>query len=1604
MKRLLISVTAAVFCVAAYAANGKFNPDAVSIFFGTLTSDGTYHYQDFDSDWKQDNQDVADKFLSAPENSEPICLRNDFVIRSINYPDSWGKMQFLIDGENQEFTLPCEGNDIYVRFPADGSTHTLRFAWPDMGAEAYKEYRFTDKMNTVGHLYHLKFTRHGDGDINAIECSFTADGDETSRITRRFTPMAGDKWSNGDLETAYRLARFDEPVDHMFFYDGVEEGAEHQAFRAMECDIAPVTATLLQSGKPQVSAAVPAGKNYQPADARIYTVNSLYAVFYCVDAPEGKHYIKSGVSLNGKPLEGLESDLDPEHYFWSIPVGLGETDAMLFSIDGCMPVMVDTLKFSGRKIIIDGEERKLYNTDYHHILIETTEMTDKPVQLVYVEMDHAIGDQPEQWQRYTISPEVIDFGSKDDLTKLRLAVFLKSVKDPSAMSFAVVNRSDNTRRAEAELTSWQPYLDGAICRLEVALTPSLAPAGNNTEVTLNVDGVGDMHLCHLSNSGATIEELKNTELGYDTPQISLEDADTSDFGHFSPAVNNFKIETPTAWPVAFGIRHDENGYYLKGILRYNFMDWKNVKQMLTYTKDLDKHWGYLENTFHDICEGITNEKARHRYTPDERLTDKFKQTMLVQGYVEGRFFNNSGSWKPEFSSAGFSFTAGMESIFRFHKFLFDLGVCVGANVTLGADIRNNFLPTGEKNMILGTEFSTALWINASATLGLNIFVAKLVAGIRGGAELGFKGRAEKNLTTDEKKKGLNLTGSAWFEAFAEARFLWWDKKKTFLMCETPELNKLYPDMPFNPYFKGETPKSAPSLMPAAAPEITYTNRLHQRRGPGPMHKLKGNFTTLVDNVDSYASAHWLFGTDDLYYTHFDNAKFNGTHLKFLSGGSLFGASMYGVKSLHDIDMASSPDGKFAVATAVQLQGVPMSYLKLDPNDPANAGKVTEVYNKGAVAFAVNDGKSWKEINMDDIIGLTNATISPQACIDFNYEKAQWPETFPKTYPVQAYGAAKIGKSISSPLDDDPMAHVMDGDLKLFSIYLNTFDKEYVARPIGALAFRHDGLDIADYSIGANRGRLAVAAACIRPSDENSLPALGLSLVNPNLGQSANRTLAVYDDINLAKPTLLAGKDKGFYIAGMDGSDISIYHVDFSGVWVGMKADSRPAVRKVCDLGLRGRGVSDYRVVVHPQADSESLDGYGIIWREAGCRTSDSSEAVVKTSLYGVRINVDDSGMVYISTPMPVLQHEDGKDDTIQIMDFDGAFREGKLAVVATVADRETATAKIIKVETALEDGIKLQHSGLYDCSDGAKDPILFFEVMNQGVDPVSQLEINVNGKTTVKQVNLMPATSITVTAAGPWNITDPSLFVYRITPSFVADLADASPRKAARVRRALRARVSEKDLSGSLDLDISDIRLDALRWKCADNGDITVPVVVYNMTDVAISDDLTVKVGIYTDPAGHNLASPSAIAEISAASLFDKARRRNVTRLLNVTAPSAGHSMLYAVAQTVDKDGNVVHDHHPDDNCVPLRLEPSSSGSSADMVADNGGAASFTVTHRGAEFRVTGLRPGTSLRVYESTGALVKWIDVKDENPIDLTLWPGCFLFTDGTASVKALY
>lgn len=1522
-----------------------------------------------DEQWVKDNQAVYEAFVNDPSDRNYTLFTGSnlvhFYVPSLHA--LWGECEVIVDGKEvlKVIEAGSRGN-FYLRFPFDDMPHTVTFSWPKVGLK--KDFPFTAYGRDMIGRYRFRSMYCGSNKhtIADLDVNYTTSAGEKKTVTVSTT-------TPDQYRSYWHYFTIDEPqgIVTASITDHVDEGEEHAVLVPTTIDQpTPMlagtsgTAVMLFDNEADAIAPTQATANFNVAN--LHTMDYIY--LKVVDALTGEPIPNANLKTTYQ-----NQVLEPDGMLIKV-WGSGLEGAIAYSTDGkYFPCIFRNPELRRRSIIINGDEPFFDGERVLHTVALTPRADAGDVvhvEDIYLEETAPTGEGTQMVrQQYAGTSTLLPYdGSKRPGRKIRMRLL---VRDPqnldrwydklSLVSSQVTSgRSIGLERTavgrkyiyRADALENGQSVSYTLLQVEGEMRDFLAPEVSG-DVSLRIKGGQDYALFQMKNIDSDPSFIiDGVDFSPELPQINVGDVSRGKgLGKMQKSFDGFSIELPSSLPFTLGITHENNDYIVRGIYSHSFLPGGKIVDML----DKGDYINSFDAAFWELKRAVRGMRAQ--YNRDDRALTLPSASAGIKAWVEGKvgFDYETERYNFVLNSVGIAAEASAylkaKVPFGFGSF----GTSIAGEASAQASLdhpsdedleasKGSPLPSPFK-MDLTLDFNTALSVGAYAELGIDLWVAAAKAGIRGSASASFESMAVVKPYLGKVDRGARMSLEAWLQAYATAKFLFF--KKTWTGTILDKKGEWYtPNNDSNP-LRLRAKDDARKVTTVLRSSVYKPLRLRQ----APQ-----NSTILLTDIDAYAQPSYLYGGKDMAYIRPKNGDVASGEVALGSGMTFAAPSAHNVFAIHTASREVGGQHTGAIAYTYSTANAPAA---------ADSAGVAKAAANARVAVSMGNGHEWGEpLTLSD----NTCSIDPKTAVS------------PTGNAVVAW---KQGDFVPQSVDGDSTAGAIDGAL-MASVRRAGEWQESVA-----LMAMDTEVQLTDYEVAMRDSVPMVLGVVGKRNADGSVRSI-LATATLDKKQTAQTTVT---DIVASQPHLVAMKSGYFASAlvvnDMGQTDVKLYRVTEAGTLADMGL-----------LGLGNRGVIDYKLIAPESA--EGIDGLAVLWKEMRKESEEDTDegGSVRTSVYGARIARSEDGYIYLSCPQKLIDQP----ENLIITYYDATFADNTLTAAVTVADFDNDGANVLQSKAQFANSVRCEHVELADQVREGEDVVLSFQVFNEGYEAVDYLDINVNGRSTVKQVSILPGHSAEVTAPAPANADLAADLSFDITPYFssapmrVRSFASAMRRAGAQKVQANRTGM------GTLKLQVTDMAVRKLA--AVPDGDYVVAVTatVDNCSPMPMDASWSVKVGLYEDATGRTLYPGTTVRTVPQSQLYSQEGNNTATVGFRVTG-IAKPTTLYLVAHTVDEDGNVIEDQNPSDNVTAVNLfavkDPVGIEEPAASVL-----APFTVTSQPGGLLVEGLVEGAVVRVYNPVGQLLHWYEVRPGEKSHLVPLAerGAYLVTDGKHTEKVLY
>ncbi|MBO4485724.1 MAG: hypothetical protein J5734_01160, partial [Prevotella sp.] len=794
------------------------------------------------------------------------------------------------------------------------------------------------------------------------------------------------------------------------------------------------------------------------------------------------------------------------------------------------------------------------------------------------------------------------------------------------------------------------------------------------------------------------------------------------------------------------------------------------------------------------------------------------------------------------------------------------GVSVDARIASTMALVNRAAALGDVGGLPKIDFvldnQARLKVCAWAEAGIDIWIAKAVVGVRGGASIDMQTRVVLPTYSQQTYTGAKLAVRASMEAYAEARVLFVTKKKKWTIFDAQK-TWYAPDDASNPLH----PDYGEGIFSFDSKNVTKSYKRLRRKD------IRELGTPIISNVSGMARPTYLLGGGSVLFNNLKTAgDYNDDRLQVYTGGSKSDLVNTGVNApMYDFSAARNSGGTEVVAFE-QVKS-PISAGELETmSEETQMKTVTE--NTGIRVAVRQGGGSWTTQVLGDPY-WNNASVTPVATVQQDGHAAV----------VWQQGVAKYST------DDD---RYIDGTLML-----SRYDGSTWSEPVEIKRLNSRSVPT-DYQLTMKDDSVLVMMTLKQDvNNPNKQPSVVYVSVAPN-----NQVRERYTQAEGSKPQMVHVNGVnlvGFIQQKEDGRDITLSTVNMRGVPTGKLSGS---------LGMEKRMVNDFRLVVDD--DAEDLDGVALLWNQNDQDATTDANGVttvnIKNRIYTSKLCCHDK-QLFFSAPVEIATMP----DDVSLVSMDGWLDALNMKVAYCVAnDDEGAAVLETPVEFTNAFDYKVDYNA-YAVTDEKFVPVTI-TVANNGFSPISNIEVVLGDSTYNHAVTLLPRQTMEFTDRYPVTEDFNGTIDYQVT----ADFAPANSNSLKLRRRAASRPHRIKRNGTEMDVRQVDMAAKILNKSVDADGVTTVVAEVNNASLLPLSEGVSCKVGLYASPLATEPVGQEVV--VSYADLYDASAGKNKTKIVTLTAEKPNTSRTLYLRTTPVEDGEQLTDVRPSNNVLPVAL------------------------------------------------------------------------------------
>jgi len=936
-----------------------------------------------------------------------------------------------------------------------------------------------------------------------------------------------------------------------------------------------------------------------------------------------------------------------------------------------------------------------------------------------------------------------------------------------------------------------------------------------------------------------------------------------DMKDMNKAFDKFDFQFPAVLPFTVNIERDGDYFLVRAVCERNFVPGGAIMDVLDKLDNLQ----YFDEQYQACMDAVKAAKP----ADDDFFDDipRFPSAFVgIKGFLSGIGHYNPDTKKIDinFYDGGLTMEASARASARVSFFIGGFGVSVDAKIASTMALVNRAAALGDVGGLPKIDFvldnQARLKVCAWAEAGIDIWIAKAVAGVRGGASFDVQSRVVIPTYSDNMTDGTKTTVRAAMEAYAEARFLCFTKKKSWKIFDAQK-TWLSPNDPSNPLHPGY----GEGIFSFSSKNVTQSYKRLRRKVIADLG------TPIISNVSGMARPTYLLGGSSVLFNNLKTASdYNDDRLQVYTSGSKSDLVNTGVSApMYDFSAAHNSSG---------LEVVAFEQVK----SPINAGELeamseetqmkTVTENTG-IRVAMRQGSgAWTTYELGDPY-WNNASVTPAVAV----------QTDGKAAVVWQQGVAKYS-------DDDD--RYIDGTLML-----SRYDGSAWSEPVEIKRLNSRSVPT-DYQLTMKDDSVLVMMTL--KQDVNN-PAKQPSVVYVSVSPE-NQVRERYTQGEGSKPQMVhvGGVNLvGFLQQKEDGRDITLSTVNMRGVPTGKLSGS---------LGMERRMVNDFRLVVDDEA--VDLDGVALLWNQNDQEVTTDENGVattnIKNRIYASKLCSHDKEL-YFSTPIGIATMP----DDVSLVSMDGWLDALDMKVAYCVAnDDEGAAVLETPVEFTNAFDYKVDYNA-YEVTDEKFVPVTI-TVANNGFSPISNVEVVLGDSTYNHAMTLLPRQTMEFTDRYPVTEDFNGTIDYQVT----ADFAQANS-NSLKMRRRAAARPHRIKRNGTeMDVRQVDMALKMLSRSVDADGKTTVVAEVNNASLLPLSEGLSCKVGLYASPLATEPVGQEVTVNYS--DLYDASTGKNKTKIVTLSAEKPNTSRTLYLRTMPVEDDEVLTDVRPANNVLPVAL------------------------------------------------------------------------------------
>ena len=968
-------------------------------------------------------------------------------------------------------------------------------------------------------------------------------------------------------------------------------------------------------------------------------------------------------------------------------------------------------------------------------------------------------------------------------------------------------------------------------------------------------------------------------------------ANGTDMKDMNKAFDKFNFQLPPGLPFTVSIERDGDYFRVRGVCEVNLLPGGQLTNALDDLEDLQ----YYEEQFQACMEAVNAAKP----ADDDDFFDDIPRWpsafVGIKGYLSGigHINHEKNRFEVNFYDGGLTFEASTTAQANIGFGLGKFGMSVDALMAMSMGLVNTSAEQGEvalksTKIDFVFDYQARLKVCAWAYGGIDLWIAKATAGVRGGASFDMHHRAY----VTKGQTGMKTTLHAQMEAFAEARFLFFKAKKTWPIFKAHK-EYLVPNNRSNPFH----PDNDEPVFSIRRQNVTKSYKRLKRKVIAPLG------TPVISNLNGMAQPTYLMDGKSLLFNNLNKAKdYNDDRLQVLVDGSKKNFIDTGVDAPM-YDFSTSRNAFFEMAAFEQLE-TPLDGSAIDAMAENDQTKAVSEKSRIHIAWRLRDGDpleeapmlQWHTMEATNVWGkaaCVNPVVAAASSTNGDFTKTA------RGAVVWQQGLAKF---------NDESTRYIDGSLMLRRH--DFFNSDLNTEPIEIKRINRRNVPV-DYQVAMKDDSVLV------------MMTLKQDVNNQNKGASVVYISVSPDDKVRERYTMIEGTnpqmvnvDGGILVAYLrqdqDGRDLVLNTVNMKGEPTGKLSGA---------LGMDRRMINQYKLVTQKNGGiSANLSNVVLLWSQSeqvpddspsGPSADSTTTVVFKNRIYASMLRAHEK-QLYFSAPVEIATMP----DDVSLVSMDGYLDGLDMKVAYCVANEEDGAA-VIETQFTFTNTIDHKASfNPYDVTDNTQIPVKV-TVVNNAVDPIYGIDITMGDSITHHMVTLLPKQSTEITV--PYTVPDnfDGTIPYDVTASFgMSSDDDLRSRRMGAAARPQRVKQS----GTQMNVRQVDMALKVLSKRTV--GEVTTVVAeVNNASMLPLAKNVSVKVGLYDSPLATEIVPGTTEVTVTAADLYDAtAEQKNKTKIVSLTANVPDFSQTLYLRTTPMQGGEIINDTQLSNNILPVSI------------------------------------------------------------------------------------